>query len=283
MKASLNTASLGRTGAPQPWTEAVATILSSGCSRVLVLGAADVGKSTFCRDLVMAAAGLRISCGLLDCDPGQKMVGPPAAVTYAQAPYLDTLVAFGFLGSTNPLHCMSLMGPAIRTVLGQVAPDILVVNTGGLLSGGGLHVKAEKFAAVLPGLVVGMGEDSGLDALLRGHADMPLLRLASSPMAKKKSTNRRRILRREAFRRYFDAAGRVTLSPELASGPLAEGRLVGLRDADGIDRGLGIVTQSGSEAVEVLTPMAPQHPASLLVGRLRLDPEFAEHPVNWNA
>lgn len=247
---------------------------------MLVLGAADVGKSTFCRDLLTAAVRLEISCGLLDCDPGQKMAGPPAAVTYAQAHRPDVLAALGFLGSTNPLHCMDRIAPAIGGLITQVAPSILVVNTGGLLSGAGLHLKAEKIAVLRPDLVVGIGQDAGLDAILRAHPDVPLLRIAASPMARRKSRNCRRTLRRDAFRRYFDAAGRVVLPQILAPEPLTEGRLVGLRDDDGVDRALGIVTRAGPDAMEVLTPMAPQHPSSLLAGRLSLDSEFSEHSVN---
>lgn len=266
--------------APQPWTETVVEILNTRPSRVLVLGAADAGKSTFCRELLTAAARLEISSGLLDCDPGQKMVGPPAAVTYAQVHRPDVLAALGFLGSTNPLHCMDRIGPAIGGLITQVAPSILVVNTGGFLSGAGLHLKAEKLAVLRPNLVVGIGQDAGLDAVLSAHADVPLLRIAPSPMAGRKSRNCRRTLRRDAFRRYLESAGRVVLPQILAPEPPTEGRLVGLRDDDGVDRALGIVTQVGSDTVEVLTPMAPQHPSSLLAGRLTLDSEFSEHPVN---
>lgn len=155
-----------------------------------------------------------------------------------------------------------------------------MANTGGLLSGAGLHLKAEKIAVLRPDLVVGIGQDAGLDAVLRAHADVPLLRIAPSPMARRKSRNCRRALRRDAFRGYFESAGRVVLPQIFAPEPPAEGRLVGLRDDDGVDRALGIVTQVGPGALEVLTPMAPQHPSSLLAGRLSLDSEFSEHPFN---
>ena len=127
---------------------------------------------------------------------------------------------------------------------------------------------------------MGIGQDAGLEAILGAHPDIPVLRIPPSPSGKKKSTNRRRTLRREAFRRYFDAAGHVVLSMEFASEPLSEGQLVGLRDGHGAARALGIVTQVRPGTIEVLTPMAPQRPASLMAGRLCLDQEFCERPAS---
>ena len=153
-------------------------------------------------------------------------------------------------------------------------------NTDGFLTGRGLHLKAETIAVLRPNLLVAIGQDAGLEAVLKAHPNIPLLRVPSSSAARRKSTNRRRLLRREAFRRYFDAAGHVALSNEITPEPVSEGRLLGLRDDHGIDRSLGIVTQVRRGTIEVLTPMAPQPPASVLAGRLRLDQEFGEHPAS---
>src|SRR3954451_21991417 len=67
------------------------------CRHALVLGAADVGKSTFCRFLLghLRARGRRTA--LLDTDVGQKTVGPPACVTLAGA---DRSALF-FVGTTD--------------------------------------------------------------------------------------------------------------------------------------------------------------------------------------
>src|SRR4051812_13568510 len=62
---------------PSPaWAEALARIVSHPWRRVVVIGATDVGKSSFIR-MAMASAAASAPAALLDCDPGQKMVGPP--------------------------------------------------------------------------------------------------------------------------------------------------------------------------------------------------------------
>ena len=59
----------------------MARITAGGIHRVLVLGAPDAGKSTFRGMLLAHAAGQSRRAALLDADPGQKHVGPPACVT----------------------------------------------------------------------------------------------------------------------------------------------------------------------------------------------------------
>ena len=62
---------------PPDW-RALADRLEAGeWRRLIVLGAADTGKSTLCRYLGERLPGT----ALLDADPGQKMVGPAACVT----------------------------------------------------------------------------------------------------------------------------------------------------------------------------------------------------------
>lgn len=47
---------------------------------VLVLGASDVGKSTFCRFLIDYACAASMNAALVDADVGQSQIGPPTTI-----------------------------------------------------------------------------------------------------------------------------------------------------------------------------------------------------------
>src|SRR3954453_16489645 len=66
---------------PEDWCRLAEDLVRSDWRRVLVVGAVDRGKSTFCRFLAQQLAIAGIGVTLLDTDPGQKMLGPPACVT----------------------------------------------------------------------------------------------------------------------------------------------------------------------------------------------------------
>ncbi len=70
---------------PPDWDDAAARIANGGLRRVMVLGAADGGKSTFCRFLLDELRARDRRAALLDADIGQKTVSPPACVTLAEA------------------------------------------------------------------------------------------------------------------------------------------------------------------------------------------------------
>jgi polynucleotide 5'-hydroxyl-kinase GRC3/NOL9 len=165
----------------------------------------------------------------------------------------------------------------------------LVANTGGLLAGAGRRLKAAKIAAVRPDLLVALGESADLEAVLSDHGMVPALRLARSPLARRKGEGERRSLRREAFRGYFAAAPvwalglrglRLEGEPggdEALPGP---GRLVALAEAAGRDLALGIVlgddgtTPGGALRLRAPRPVAPV--AGLRWGSLLLDGDGTE-------
>jgi polynucleotide 5'-hydroxyl-kinase GRC3/NOL9 len=91
---------------PSAWLDAARQIIREGVRHVLVLGAVDVGKSTFCRELLRAANGAGKAARLIDSDVGQKMVGPPACVTLGQTTSDAelSLLELVFVGTTRCEH-----------------------------------------------------------------------------------------------------------------------------------------------------------------------------------
>ena len=257
-------------------------IAAGGIRRVLVLGPADSGKSTFCRVLLRQAARSGRCVALLDADPAQKVVGPPACVTLGHGE-ASALSALAFTGALDPLRGWRRSVAGVGRLAAEAAGSgLLVCNTSGLLAGAGRRLKAAEIAAARPDLLVALGEGADLEAVLAGHGTVPALRLARSPLARRKGVGERRALRREAFRGYFAAAPvwrldlrglRLEGEPggEAVPGPR---HLVALTDAAGRDLALGVVLHGGATPGGMLPLRAPRPEtpvAALRWGALRLD------------
>ncbi len=270
---------------PPDWAAAAERIAAGGVRRVLVLGPGDAGKSTFCRVLLHRMGRNGREAALLDADPAQKLVGPPACVTLGrgEAPTLSALV---FTGALDPLRGWRRSVAGAGRLAAEAGANLLVVNTSGLLAGAGRRLKAAKIAAVRPELLVALGDGADLEAVLAEHAAIPALRLARSPLARRKGAGERRALRREAFRDYFAAAPvwmldlrglRLEGEPggDAAPGPR---RLVALTDAAGRDLALGVAL--GGEALSDAVPLRAPRPeapvAGLRWGPLHLDENWVE-------
>src|SRR5690242_6000914 len=84
-----------------PWRAAIDAVAGRRGSVVLVVDGTDVGKSAFCRHVIAAARTAMDRVALVDADPRQKQVGPPAAVTLAFLPAMFT-AGIAFVGGTSP-------------------------------------------------------------------------------------------------------------------------------------------------------------------------------------
>jgi polynucleotide 5'-hydroxyl-kinase GRC3/NOL9 len=256
---------------PGGWAEAVRRILDGPARRVAVLGPADAGKSAFCAALLGGAEAAGRPAALLDADLGQKIAGPPACVALRPPGPGGAARGAGaelaFVGALDPLR-----GRA-RLVAGVAR-----------LAGAGRRLKAAKLAAMASDLLVAVGADPALDAVLADHAAVPALRLVPSPRARRKTRAERRAARREAFRRHFAGAGVWTAGAgELwVEDPAGAGRsapperlLLGLTGASGRDLALGILAGADAAgAVAVVAPVGRAAVAGLRLGLVRLDAAF---------
>jgi polynucleotide 5'-hydroxyl-kinase GRC3/NOL9 len=265
---------------PAPgWDAAVARSLAADCRRVLVLGATDVGKSQFCRFLLEALRLGGRRAALVDADPGQKTIGPPAAVTLGDPTASAAPRGIHFVGSTSPAgHFLPLVvGTA---ALAAAAPvDVTVIDTDGMMSPAAVVLRTAMIDAVEPDLLVAIERHGELAAILAA-APRPTIRLEASPLARRKSPARRAAARRRAFADYFRAAAPLRLSlaelpivpttPAAARLGLAAGRLCGTLDAAG--RGTGLALVEGCDAtdghLDLLTPVPRDSIRGLRTGEL---------------
>lgn len=266
---------------PDEWRWLFDSLAASPWRRLVVLGAADRGKSTFCRALTrhLDAAGLAAS--VLDTDPGQKMLGPPACVTAGAIGAASGGVRPGlyFVGGTDAARRIGgIVAGSARLALD--AGERLVVNTGGLVDGPGRVLKRLKLDALRPDRIVALVRPGELDALLAPLPPARLHRLSPAPAARTKSAARRARARRHAFAEALRGAREHEVSglavevldrdgPALDAAP----RLCGLADDDGDEHGLGILRRADPlrGTATVLTPVCLNRVRRLRVGMVLPD------------
>ncbi len=196
---------------PAAWRQAAEQILAHGWRRVMVIGAADRGKSTFCNILssLLLQAGAKVA--FVDGDIGQKDVGPPATISLAYAQSNLTLSALPahalyFIGAVNPSAHFITMIIGTQRMVEQAEGDYVIVDTTGHVTGRGKTLKALLCEALRPDIIVMLEKEEELSGIYRAHRHLNIIRLPPSSLAKGKSPSMRRAARQKAFADYFASA-----------------------------------------------------------------------------
>lgn len=269
---------------PAAWAGAIAAILARRDATVLVVGGVDVGKSVFLRLLAEAAGRAGRTAAMLDADLGQKDFGPPGCVSLRMLPppaLPDAAEDHYFVGATNPMgHFLPLVTGTARmaVVARRRGAEITGVNTSGLVRAGGPLLKARKADAVAADMAVAIARGDELRAVLAALRPLPVLRLAPSPLARRKTEAERRRRRQENLLRQFARAGDVELAlprlvllgDGLSGGAEDRGRICGLVGEDGRGLGLGAVVDFREGRLRLRTAVAADAVAAVRLG----DPKF---------
>jgi polynucleotide 5'-hydroxyl-kinase GRC3/NOL9 len=263
---------------PGAWADLAERLANASWRRLVVLGATDVGKSSFCRFLGGMLAQRGGWVGLLDTDLGQKMIGPPACVTLGSwsADGGLQLDRIRFVGEASPVANMAGVIAASARLANAAACDRLIVNTSGLVHGPGRALKRWKLDALDPCQVVAIAHAGELEPVL---APLPRVhRLRPSPEARRKSPAVRERNRRLALLAALGDCRAMALPgaviEELRRTPPApeQLRLCGLADPEGEDRGIGLVRGCDlAERREVWSSLDPE-----AVHRVRLGMALSE-------
>lgn len=278
---------------PAPWRTAAEQILKQQWQRILVIGATDRGKSTYCGFLgqTLSAAGFRVA--FVDADVGQKDVGPPATISLA---YLDgvinlsqaPLAALYFVGAVSPIgHFLPVVVGTKRMVEAAQAAFV-IIDTSGLVAGSGKVLKTFQIDSLRPQVIVTLEKKQELGPIIEACRHHNVIRLHCSPQAKAKSIDTRRIAREQAFCRYFESArahflrlGQLVVQRGSFSPRLANNLLCGLADSQGEGLGLAIVRKVDFHrgTISLLTPVARSAIRIVQLGSLYLDFDGCEqHP-----
>ena len=201
---------------PPSWSRSVEHILRHRWRKILVIGAGDRGKSTYCHVLCEHLLTAGHTVALVDADIGQKDVGPPAAITLGYPtlgqPLKHTSPAgWYFVGAVSPIRHLLPMVVGTQQLIEQAQAQRVVVNTTGLVHGVGRVLKAFVIEAVRPDVIVAIARGRELSAVLAPYRHARTFRLPPSEQARLKTREQRRANRERAFATYFAAAHALTL------------------------------------------------------------------------
>jgi polynucleotide 5'-hydroxyl-kinase GRC3/NOL9 len=145
----------------------VPSVAAQGCGCVMVLGSANIGKSTLCRFLTNVLLSQHGLCYWLDLDLGQPEFGVPGQLSLIQVrrPLLRECdsscvrtVAALFIGANTAVQCPVSTANALATICAQaaaVAKDHpVVVNTHGWVLQTGRRVSVEALRRLRPRQVI---------------------------------------------------------------------------------------------------------------------------------
>jgi polynucleotide 5'-hydroxyl-kinase GRC3/NOL9 len=276
---------------PRAWAQLAVERLRG---TLLVVGAPDVGKSTFSRYLYGRLCAGSVRTAFLDGDPGQSVLGPPTTMTLALGQEGDAVFPpkgqtfRSFVGAVSPRgHMLPLLAGAARLVQAayEAGAEVVIYDTSGLIDPGrgGLTLKMSKVDLLRPSTVFAIQRGHELEPLLvplRRSQRTRVVDLRASVATRRRDTSRRQSHRASQFAGYFGLArpvevewGRMAVLPSPRFSP---NRLAALESVDGFVLGLGIVLDHDVSArrVTLHTPLPSLDGVDALrLGDVVVDPE----------
>jgi polynucleotide 5'-kinase involved in rRNA processing len=261
---------------------------------LMVVGASDVGKSTFARYLFRRLSRVTGPVAYLDGDPGQSTLGPPSTMTLAlnsdgHDEFPPTgMVWRGFVGSVSPTgHMLPLLTAAAR--LAEAArkegAKAIVYDTTGLVdpARGGTSLKLAKIDLLRPSVLVAIHRERELEPLLaplRRSRRVRVVESAASPAARPREREERQESRAKRFAAHFRQANDLLVHwPQFAVFPAPSfhlHRLLAMEDQDGFALGLGIVVEIDriSRRIRLRSSLSSMSGVDVIrLGDLVVDPE----------
>ena len=187
---------------------------------VLVIGATDVGKSTFCRFLIDRGVTSGLKVGFVDADVGQSQIGPPTTIGLKVVVPNDSMErleeidgdpdALYFVGWNSPerhlLQCVAGTRLMVDAAL-KTGADLIVVDTTGYIEGDtAVILKQHKIELVKPTHLICLHRSRELEAIVspfEGNDVIETHRLLPHRSVNTKSDEFRRKYRESSFVRYF--------------------------------------------------------------------------------
>ncbi|MDR0797404.1 MAG: hypothetical protein LBE70_01600 [Nitrososphaerota archaeon] len=288
---------------PTSWSEAlqVVTAMQNKPAVIMVVGKSDSGKSSFSTYMVNNLVSKKTKIAVLDSDLEQSDIGPPCTIAYTYViKKVTELCELGmanafFVGVTSPTQAVarSIEGLTAmhKEIMQKHEADYVIINTDGMIEGeSAVNYKMQLVNQFKPDIVIGIKSQEELAPLFSGMPTISTHYVESSPVANGRSPEKRTKLRelnyakylkdakvRSLFANYMEIQEKNVLPKEPGK---EKGILVGLRNSKKQFLGIGIMLEYNRtrQTIKVLTPVSIK-PASITIGRIRLDPELREIPL----
>ena len=272
--------------APKEWF-LLLDVLKGEKGIVILLGAADTGKSTLAKFLILNLCQRGFKVALVDADIGQSSLGPPATIglaVFKSDPDWEVVLSLPeifFVGSTTPEGHFPLYLKGIKRMVDKAISydtELVLVDTTGFVSGeAGKELKRRKIDLLSPRFIFALQKSNEIEPILELYQENPLYKIYRLPLSEQvrpRYMEERRTNRANRFRNYFKDSviqelaieevrieGEV-LDPGGETIPLdwslrISGLLVGLKDSNDETLALGIIRNyfEGKKVVRVSTPL----------------------------
>jgi len=201
---------------PSSWHSALDAIAEMKQGKVVIVGGADVGKSTLSTFIANGMLTKGIIPQIIDADIGQADIGPPTTVASAvPSTYLFSLVdltpsAMIFIGNTSPSHVQAKLLRGIGRLSEHGQRSLTLINTDGwALDPEAILYKIQLIETIHPDLVLGIATGNELDPILSRTSAM---RIEAPQLVLARSRSDRREIRTASYRRYLDGGRGITYS-----------------------------------------------------------------------
>jgi polynucleotide 5'-hydroxyl-kinase GRC3/NOL9 len=284
---------------PQSWNKPVQTLLDlqKKPAVILVLGATDAGKSSFCTYLLNKLVAQQRKVAVLDGDLGQSDVGPSASVGYAVASkpvselYNLRMQNGYFIGVTSPVLAIKSTVEGLTCLMDEACKrpvDYVLVNTDGLISGDvAIGYKLSLIKQLKPDVVVGVQVQGELEELMSYLGGGGLMMVEPSPALNLRTIEKRKTLRELTYAKYLKKAKlqcypvtQITVEPRngvpKTQNP-EKGILLGLYGYGTKFLGIGVLRAINIErrTLKVQTSVSAK-PIRVVFGKVLLNEKFQE-------
>ena len=283
---------------PSSWNKPIEAIL--GLQKrpivILILGAADCGKSSLCTYLLNSLVDGKCKVAVLDGDLGQSDIGPSATVGYtltskkvAQLYDLKLKNAF-FVGVTSPVKAMAKTIEGLATMKAEILQqkaDFILVNTDGWISGeDAVRYKNSLISALEPDVIVALQMQDELLPLI-ATLNTPVVTVEPSPVLNQRTAEKRKILREMTYTRYLKNAKlqgypktQMTIEPRNAIPKNQEpekGILLGIYGRGTKFLGIGVLREINQlrKTLKVQTAVAAK-PFRVVIGKVIVNEKLQE-------
>ncbi|MEM2117944.1 MAG: Clp1/GlmU family protein [Candidatus Bathyarchaeia archaeon] len=200
---------------PSSWVKAgeeLSYLQAKPCT-VVVLGAVDSGKSSFCTYLINRLLQEKRKCVILDGDLGQSDIGPPCTLAYAVVTKpitdlfsLEVKNAF-FVGVTSPSKALNKVIEGLSLLQAEVLnenPDFILVNTDGWVEGeDAVNYKMQLVSKLNPDLIFCIQQKDETNQLLNAFEKFRKMVVDSPTAIKQRDREKRKNLRELGYIKYL--------------------------------------------------------------------------------